>query len=127
MNTLRSTEGFSFLEILVALMILVVGVTSIFGLFSTATYSHRRSLNDALVTRMTTTIFSELESGKHPSSVDFVDCFDQTHPQFPTNYTYDLLLERVINTEPSSRLVTLTIKSNRLKETFITFLNFPVQ
>ena len=124
-------NGFSFLEILVALMILVFGLTAIFGLFGTATYSHRRSINDEMISRMATTIFSELESGQHPASLDLQNRTNQTHSQFPGIYTYDLTLSTIAGTEPTTRLITLTIKwpkgRSTASETFQSLLIFPLQ
>ncbi|MBI5780021.1 MAG: hypothetical protein HZA49_11295 [Planctomycetes bacterium] len=125
---IKLNSGFSFLEILVALMILVFGLTTIFGLFGAATYSHRRSVNDETISRMATTIFSELESGQHPASVDLQDRADQTHSQFPGIYTYDLTFSTVTGTEPTSRVVTLAIKwGKNQQETFRTLIIFPLR
>jgi Tfp pilus assembly protein PilV len=119
-------DGFSFLEIMVALMILIFGLTSIFGLFGAATYSHRRSINDEMISRIATTIFSELESGQHPASLDLQNRTNQTHAQFPGIYTYDLSFVAVAGTEPTSRIVTLTVKWPKGQETFQTLLIFPL-
>ena len=127
----RLYAGFSFLEILVALMILVFGLTAIFGLFGAATYSHRRSINDEIISRMATTIFSELESGQHQASLDLQNRTNQTHSQFPGIYTYDLTFSTLAGTEPTTRLITITIKwpkgSSTASETFQTLLIFPLQ
>ena len=127
----RTRAGFSFLEILVALMILVFGLTAIFGLFGAATYSHRRSINDETLSRMATTIFSELESGQHPASIDLLNLTDQTHSQFPSIYTYNLTFSTVDGTEPTTRLVTLDIKYSKgrstILETFRTLIIFPLR
>lgn len=123
--------GFSFLEILVALMILVFGLTTIFGLFGAATYSHRRSMNDEILSRMATTIFSELESGQHPASINLQNRTNQTHSQFPGIYTYDLTFSTVAGTEPTTRLVTLDIKYSKGRsttlETFRALIIFPLR
>lgn len=126
-------EGFSLLEVLVALMILVFGLATIFGLYGAASYSHRRGLNDALITRMATAIFSELESGQHPASSDLQNRSAQTCPGFPSIYTYDLTLETVSGMSLSTgRMTTLTIKWPKGgktigSETFKTYLIFPSQ
>ena len=128
---LRARAGFSFLEILVALMILVFGLTAIFGLFGAATYSHRRSINDELISRMATTIFSELESGQHPAALDLQNRTNQSHPQFTGIYTYDLTFSAIAGTEPTTRLVTLDIKYSKgrstMLETFRTLIIFPLR
>ena len=127
----RKSAGFSFLEILVALMILVFGLTAIFGLFGAATYSHRRSINDELISRMATTIFSELESGQHPAALDLQNRTNQSHPQFTGIYTYDLTFSTIAGTEPTTRLVTLDIKYSKgrstMLETFRTLIIFPLR
>jgi len=127
----KAYAGFSFLEILVALMILVFGLTAIFGLFGAATYSHRRSINDEIISRMATTIFSELESGQHPASLDLQNRNNQKHSQFPGIYTYDLTFSTIAGTEPTTRLVTVAIKwpkgGSTASETFQTLLIFPLQ
>ena len=112
-------------------MILVFGLTAIFGLFGAATYSHRRSINDETLSRMATTIFSELESGQHPASLDLQNIDNQSHSQFPSIYTYDLTFSTIAGTEPTTRLVTLDIKYSKgrstILETFQTLLIFPLQ
>jgi prepilin-type N-terminal cleavage/methylation domain-containing protein len=106
-----SNKGFSLLEVLVALMILVFGLATIFGLYGTATYSHRRSVNDDLTARMATAIFSELESGLHPASIDLQNRTAQQYPGVPAIYTYDLTFETIAGmSQSTSRMVTLTIK-----------------
>lgn len=119
-------KGFSFLEVLVALMILVFGLTSIFGLFGAATYSHRRGINNELISRMATTILAEMESGQHPAAQDLQDLTDQRHSQFPAIYTYDLSFAIILDAEPSSQEVTLTIKWPKGREVFRTILFFPL-
>ncbi|MEW6025976.1 MAG: hypothetical protein AB1599_01590 [Planctomycetota bacterium] len=125
----KGRAGFSFLEILVALMILVFGLTAIFGLFGAATYSHRRGVNDEILSRMATTIFSELESGQHPACADLQNKTGLSHPQFPGIYTYDLTFSAIPGTEPTTRLVTLDIKYSKgrstILETFRTLIIFP--
>ncbi|MFH1230722.1 MAG: prepilin-type N-terminal cleavage/methylation domain-containing protein [Planctomycetota bacterium] len=126
-------EGFSLLEVLVALMILVFGLATIFGLYGTATYSHRRGVNDALITRMSAAILSELQSGQHLASLDLQNRSAQQYSGFPSIYTYDLAFETISGMSLStSRIVTLTIKwpkggKTSGSEIFKTLLIFPNQ
>ena len=123
---LQLRTGFSLLEILVALMILVMGVTSILGLFGSATYSNRRGINDAIVGRMAAAIIADLQSGVHPAASDLRPRRDQSYAGFPGLYKYDLTFDPVPNiTEPKSRVVTITIKWARSGESFRTLLFFP--
>jgi prepilin-type N-terminal cleavage/methylation domain-containing protein len=103
-------KGFSLLEILVALLILVIGLASVLGLYGAGTYSHRRAVNDAILTRMASQIFTDLESGQHPCSKTLENVADQTYAGFPGIYTYDLSFELRSGMEEKSRLVTLIIK-----------------
>jgi len=125
-----SNQGFSLLEVLVALMILVLGLATIFGLYGTATYSHRRAINDDTVTRMAAGILSDLESGQHPASSDLQNRSAQQYAGFPSIYTYDLTFETISTMSiGTSRMVTLTIKwpkggKTSDSETFKTLLIF---
>ena len=106
---MRSKKGFTLLEILVGLMILVMGLASVFGLFGMGARSYRRSVNDVNISEMAQTIFSELENDPNPS---LEDVNDQTHPKFPALYKYDLVFQEITDLPDRTILVILWIKIN---------------
>ncbi|MBI4713526.1 MAG: prepilin-type N-terminal cleavage/methylation domain-containing protein [Planctomycetes bacterium] len=106
-------KGFTLLEILVALMILAIGLASVFALFGAGTSSYRRSVNDATVARMATTMLAEIETSLQnlpPGNIPLRDATNKTHPDFPSIYTYDLTLTPITDSANDSVFVTLTIK-----------------
>jgi hypothetical protein len=115
------------MEILISLLILAFGITAVFGLYGTATYSNRRSINEAILVRMASSIIADLKTGQHPAALDLQNRTDQNYPGYPGLYTYDLTFSQVpTDIEPKAYIVDLTIKkSGIVAETFRTFLFFP--
>lgn len=97
------------LEILVAMMILVIGLASVFGLFGTGARSYRRSINDINVSQMAQTIFSGLENDPNPR---LEDATDQVHPKYPAMYKYDIMFQEIPDLPDRTILVIIWIKIN---------------
>jgi prepilin-type N-terminal cleavage/methylation domain-containing protein len=102
-------KGFSLLEILVAMMILVIGLASVFGLFGMGARSYRRSVNDINVSQMAQTIFSGLENDPNPS---LQDATDQVHSKYPAMYKYDIMFQEIPDLPDRTILVIIWIKIN---------------
>ncbi len=105
-----SLSGFTLMEVLIALMILAVGLASVFALLGTGAQSHRRGVRDAVVSAYAQTILAELESGVHPAIVAFQSVKDQTHPGFPSFYKYDLEFKKTLDLNDNLMVAVLTIK-----------------
>ena len=108
----RFLTGFTLLEILVGMMILTIGLASVFGLFGVGTRSYRRGLNDVNVSAMAMTILSDIENMEN-IPVDPLE--NQTHPNFPAIYKYDLTFLELPGYPDRTILATLRIKINEGK------------
>lgn len=120
-----SLTGFTLMEVMIALMILALGLVSIFSLFGSGTHSLYKGVTDVTVTSYANTIFSELSAGLINWSDPPENKYDQIHPSFSPNFKYDLeftpldsLNEQVYDAGANAILVTLTIKwyRSRLKQ-----------
>ncbi|MBI4833699.1 MAG: prepilin-type N-terminal cleavage/methylation domain-containing protein [Planctomycetes bacterium] len=110
-------KGFTLLEVIIALLVLAIGLSSIFSLLGRGTHSLYQGVTDLTLTSYATTIFSEISAklkaiGDTPQSL-----YDQKHPSFPPNYSYDLEFVSLEPVSPAVRdagknsiLVVLTIK-----------------
>ncbi len=88
---LRTSPGFTLVEILIALMVLAVGLTCIFALFAAATRSHKRAVDSTRAALLARKVFAEkralLYNPDPPASAQ-----DLSDPDFPDLYTYDIQL-----------------------------------
>lgn len=101
-----SEKGFSLLEILIALMIFAVGIVSVVALLGAATSTHARGVDAYHVSHLASTVLAELER-TGPQTV-----FNQQHPAFPPNYTYDVETEEIPQTN-GLMLVKVRVKWQR--------------
>ncbi|MBI3096707.1 MAG: prepilin-type N-terminal cleavage/methylation domain-containing protein [Planctomycetes bacterium] len=93
----RNPGGFTLLEILIALMILSVGLTSVILLFSVGTSSHKRGIDATASSFLAQAVFSEWkERLANGAPVDLPhDLKAQSMEGFPQPYSYDLHLEAI--------------------------------
>ena len=105
------TAGFTLLEILIALMILSIGLASVFALYGTAAGALSRGVNEVTLSSCAQVILSELEAKTHPAALDLTSRRNQTHPAFPKQFTYDLDINPIAQNN-TAYAVTLTIKWN---------------
>jgi prepilin-type N-terminal cleavage/methylation domain-containing protein len=91
-GTHYSNSGFTLIEILVALFVMLIGLSSAFTLFAAATAMHKRATDQSMVAIMADSIFSEVES-KLTSGVELsrISRSDARFPRYE-GYRYDLLL-----------------------------------
>ena len=85
-------SGFTLLEIIVALSIMLIGIASVFALFAAATALHKRSVDQTNAALIAGMVFSDLDS-KITTGIDIAK-LQKTGAsllEFP-NYTYDLHL-----------------------------------
>ncbi|MFH1226591.1 MAG: prepilin-type N-terminal cleavage/methylation domain-containing protein [Planctomycetota bacterium] len=108
-NIFKSQMGFTLLEILVSLMILTIGLASVFGLFGAGARSYRRSIDDITASEMAQTIFTELNNREN---LNLENQSNQTHPNFPAIYKYDLMFQEISDLPDRVILVVLRIKKN---------------
>ena len=105
-----SLTGFTLLEVMISLMILAVGLVSVFALFSSAVQAHRRGVRNAIVGFYAQAILAELESGIHPTSDTFQNLKNQTHSSFPDQYNYDLEFKKTTDQKDNAMVVIITIR-----------------
>ena len=88
----QRSSGFTLVEILVALFVMVIGLSSAFALFAAATAIHKRATDQLVATIMAESIFSEVES-KLTSGIEIsrIARTDGTSEQYE-GYRYDLEL-----------------------------------
>jgi prepilin-type N-terminal cleavage/methylation domain-containing protein len=126
-------SGFTLLEVVIALLILALGLASVFSLFGTASHSLYQATTDETLNAYAQTIFSELYSEAIPWSVSSGNLYNQAHSSFPSHITYDLEFtnfdafnNQIEDIGKNAVLVKLTFKLPRgagyYKETFQTIL-----
>lgn len=88
----NSNGGFTLIEILVALFVMLIGLSSAFALFAAATAMHKRATDQSMAAIMADSVFSEVES-KLTSGVDIsrIARLDAKFPKYE-GYRYDLTL-----------------------------------
>ena len=62
MNAVRPGSGFTLLEVVVALAILTMGITSAMGLFTAATAAHKRAIDRTHAAAIAEHVFADVES-----------------------------------------------------------------
>ncbi|MBI2922057.1 MAG: prepilin-type N-terminal cleavage/methylation domain-containing protein [Planctomycetes bacterium] len=87
----RPDPGFTLLEILISLMILILSLVSIFALFGAASASHRRAVASQNAAQLAWTVLAELEQFPRPAQLP--NLAGQKHPAFD-GYTYDVNFKR---------------------------------
>ena len=87
----RPEAGFTLLEILISLLILILSLVSIFALFGAASASHRRAIASQNSAQLAWTVLAELEQFPRPAQLP--NLTGQKHPAFE-GYTYDVILSR---------------------------------
>jgi len=87
-----SSGGFTLIEILVALFVMLIGLSSAFALFAAATAMHKRATDQSMAAIMADSIFSEVES-RLTAGVDInrIARMDARFPKYE-GYRYDLEL-----------------------------------
>lgn len=83
-----SQGGLTLVEILVALMILAVGLVSVFALFGLAAATHSRGVDARTVADLAATVLAEIE--KRFAEKEPKDLGEQKHPLFPQEYVYSV-------------------------------------
>jgi Tfp pilus assembly protein PilV len=91
-NPRRRDGGFTLLEILIALLILVVSLVSVFALFGAASASHRRAVASQNSAQLAYSVLAELEQVPNPGSLPNMS--GKTNPAFE-GYTYDVAFKQV--------------------------------
>lgn len=94
-----ASGGFTLVEILVALFVMLIGLSSAFALFAAATAMHKRALDQSTAAILADSIFSEVES-KLTVGVE-INKLARTGDTFPEfkGYSYDLELIPVDDNE----------------------------
>jgi prepilin-type N-terminal cleavage/methylation domain-containing protein len=115
-----SRSGFTLIEILVALMVLALGLVSVFALFGLATATHRRGVDAQTVADLAMTTFAEIETRFARDEPQ--DLSDQSHPLFSRGYLYGVQFIPLGGAGGQAYLVRLTItwqtRGKRHSETF---------
>jgi len=103
---MKRTQGFTLIEILVALAILAFGMTAVLSLFIAGVRTYKRAMDQSTAAMLAESVLADLEEDLKG---DFVPdpVFAQTRPHFP-GYKYDLEL-KPLDVENHEILVSLTI------------------
>ncbi len=122
----KQPKGFTLIEILVALFVLLIGLSSAFALFAAATAMHKRATDQSTAAIMSDSIFSQVES-KLTAGVE-ITRIARTNADLPgyEGYKYDLELIPVDENENEIfvRLTILWRKQGRARsQVFSTILN----
>ncbi len=116
----NSQDGFTLIEILIALMVLAVGLVGVFALFGLATATHRRGVDAQTVADLATTVFAEIE--REFAREEPQDFSNRKHPQFSQGFVYGAQFVQLGVAGGQTYLVRLTIgwqtRGKRHSETF---------
>lgn len=94
--------GFTLLECLAALMILMIGLVSVFSLFVAGAASHKRGVDQTTAGTFAQKVLTEVQAKFNDAYINRtaggrtknrIDLKDQTDPAFPGLYKYDLTLQ----------------------------------
>jgi type II secretory pathway pseudopilin PulG len=97
MVTLSCSEsgGFTLVEILVALFVMIIGISSAFALFASATAMHKRATDQTTVAMMAESILSEVENRLTAGTpIEAIARADATFSGYQ-DYRYDLELQPI--------------------------------
>ena len=84
-------QGFTLIEVLVALMILAVGLVSVFALFAAAARSHKRAVDEERASMLAQKVIAEVRAKlTAPNPMPLAK--DLSDPDFPDVYKYDVEL-----------------------------------
>jgi len=87
-SALRNRDGFTIIEILLAIGILAIGITSVLFLFTMGTRSHQRALDRTRAAMLAETVANQLQTDFGPAyAVNNIT--NATHPDFP-GYHYSV-------------------------------------
>ncbi|MFH1421493.1 MAG: prepilin-type N-terminal cleavage/methylation domain-containing protein [Planctomycetota bacterium] len=91
-NNKCGNSGFTLLEVIVALSIMMIGISSAFALFAAATALHKRSIDQTNSGLIAETVLSNLDL-KLTTGIELSDLqiVNGALPEYP-NYTYELIL-----------------------------------
>ncbi len=122
-STPRSSgrSGFSLLEILVALMILAVGLTSVFLMFAQGVNTQAKSVNRMEAARLAQSVFAEIQqkledTGNLPDVIE-----NKTHESFDDRYKYDVRFSPLQGSEDAVAVMIIVHwehRGERVEETF---------
>lgn len=103
----KSCKGFTLLEVIFALLILALGIASIIPLFTVGATSHKRGVDQTIVSFSAQNIVSELQSVLN--TLNPQDIQNKTITGYGATYTYDANFQ-IIDRERNAFLVKITVK-----------------
>jgi prepilin-type N-terminal cleavage/methylation domain-containing protein len=106
----RRRSGFTLLEVVLALIILSIGIVSIFSLFGVAAASHSRAMDHDRAARMAMMVMVDVRQSFDEQTPENIA--GAKHPSFPGSYTYDVE-HTALDADGNEFLVVVTVKWNR--------------
>lgn len=116
----RPASGFTLLECLTALIILSIGLASVFALFAAGLRTHKRGVDQTTAGTFAQKVLAELQArltddylttiaGRGPTGKRKIELKDQADVAFPGPYKYDATIE-AFDTRRDAYAVTLKVK-----------------
>lgn len=96
---MRRDRGFTLIEIVMALVVFAISITSILAMFTVAAASHRRGLEQTQARLIARRVFADLQSKDFGSRAP-KNVAGATFPDYGGAYTYDVIFRPVaVNTQ----------------------------
>jgi prepilin-type N-terminal cleavage/methylation domain-containing protein len=113
---MRSDRGFTLLEIVMALVVFAISITSILAMFTLAAASHRRGVEQTQARLIARRVFAEVQA-KHVGPVAPKDIAGARFPDYGGAYTYDVAFKAVANSQAYHVIVVVYLPSDTHKQT----------
>ncbi len=110
-RSLRRNAGFTLMEILIALGIFVIAVSSIMSLFMVAASTHKRAIDNTRAATLAESLLSEMQADVKRGKILGTEKGKRS-PDYP-GITYDIVIQRVNPNDRYEAKVTIVIRWKR--------------